>query len=137
MRDNYGWLIAAMVILVVVNCAMICVMSLARTVPINYILLLVFTLCESYIVACCTIGIEPKYVGAAAGSTCAMVLAVTAFAWFTKGDFTFMGPMFVVLGMTLCMFGLMMWFIPYNNAIYITYCSICVLLFGFYLIFDT
>ena len=136
MSTNYGVLIAAMVILIVVNCAMICFMKLARTVPINYALLLIFTLCEAYCVACCTIGIEPKYVLAAAGTTTAIVLAVTVFAWFTKSDFTIMGPMFVVLGMTLCMFGLMCFFI-HNSVVYNVYCALIVIIFGFYLIFDT
>ena len=136
MSANYGFLIAAMIILIVVNCAMICCMKLARTVPINYALLLVFTLCEAYCVACCTIGIDPTYVLAAAGTTTAIVLAVTVFAWFTKGDFTVMGPMFCVLGMTLCMFGLMCFFIA-SSVVYNVYCALVVIIFGFYLIFDT
>ncbi len=140
MQVNYGLLIAAMVILIVVNCAMICFMQLARTVPINYVLLLIFTVCEAYCVACCCIGVDPNYVCAAAGATAGMVVAVTIFAWFTKNDFTIMGPMFVVLGMTMAMFGLMFWFLPPGDGkrtVYIVYCSLVVLVFGFYLIFDT
>ena len=50
MADNYGLLIAAIVIAIVVECTLICVRSVSRKVPINYILLFIFTLCEAYLV---------------------------------------------------------------------------------------
>lgn len=51
MDDHTGLLIAACVGSLVVCCTMICCLQLTRMVPINYILLLLFTVCEAYMLA--------------------------------------------------------------------------------------
>ena len=40
-----------MLVAIIIEIALICNRSLARAVPANYIALLIFTLCESYMVA--------------------------------------------------------------------------------------
>ena len=49
-RDNFWLLIVAMVIAITVECAIFCVPANARQVPTNYILLSIFTICETYLV---------------------------------------------------------------------------------------
>ena len=51
MHDHWGLLMAACIGSVAISCVMICCIQLTRTVPINYVLILLFTLCEAYMVA--------------------------------------------------------------------------------------
>ena len=44
-----------MVISFVVECAIICCKSCSRSVPTNYIMLLIFTLCQSFVFAFITV----------------------------------------------------------------------------------
>ena len=72
----------------------------------------------------------------AAAMTAAVTLALTIYAMTTKTDFTVMGGIFFVLGMTLLMFAIFTWLIG-NYWLYVMYCSLGVIVYGLYLIFDT
>ena len=50
-HDHYGLTIAAAVGLFCIACIMMCCIPLTRMVPVNYGLLFLFTLCESYLMA--------------------------------------------------------------------------------------
>ena len=54
-----------------------CCQSVAQAVPFNYILLIIFTLCESYLLAYTTIYYEPLHVLICAGITLAIVIGLT------------------------------------------------------------
>ena len=87
---QHFWLaLLASVISLVISCTLSCVPSVARTVPTNYILLLVFTLLEAYTVAfiCATVK-DSMIVLTAAVMTAALVVGLTLYAVFTKTDFT-------------------------------------------------
>lgn len=141
MRDTIGLLIAAIVLQIVTSIALICCRGLSRSVPTNYILLFIFTLSEAYLVAFIAAHYEPEVVLAAAFSTAGLTAAISVYAWTTKSDFTVCGPLFLILGFTLCMttiwiliFGLITG--NYHTA-HMIICGICVILFSFYLLFDT
>ena len=120
----------------IIACCMFCVHSLARTVPTNYILMTIFTICEAYLVSyVCAAVNNPKIVLAAAFMTTAIVLALTLYACVTKTDFTVMGGLAFVLGAIFLILGLFSYF--FGPTIYLLYCGLGVLLFGFYLIIDT
>ena len=111
--------------------------NLARTVPINYILLFAFVFCESVIVAyaCASVG-NPKIVMIAAMMTMGMTLILTAFAWTTKIDFTIcFGLLFVLLG-SLLLFGIMC-IIVRSDILYLFYCTLGIFVYGVYLLIDT
>ena len=57
-----------------------CCQSVAQEVPFNYILLIIFTLCESYLLAYTTIYYEPLHVLICAGITLAIVIGLTFYA---------------------------------------------------------
>ena len=65
--------------------------KLAQKVPINYILLITFTILESIMVSYTTIYFEPLSVLACAGVTMVVVFGLTMYACFTKTDVTLMG----------------------------------------------
>ena len=96
----------------------------------------IFTLCEAYTVSyiCASVN-SPKIVIAAAFMTAGVVLSLTLYAFTTETDFTVFGGLAFVLTAVFCLFGIFsFYFGPTMNLIY---CSIGVLLFGFYLIMDT
>jgi FtsH-binding integral membrane protein len=69
-------------------CSIICFKSLARTVPYNYLILLVFTLSLSFNVMFATTRYDATEVLMAAGLTTVMVLSLTLYAFCTKEDIT-------------------------------------------------
>lgn len=81
--------------------ALVCYRKLARTVPTNYIILAVFTICEAYTVSFSCVAAEPKDVLVAAGITATMVVGLTLYAIFTKTDFTSFIAFGVSMGITL------------------------------------
>ena len=136
MYENYWLVIVACVLAIVVECALICVRSLARKVPTNYILLFLFTICEAYTVAFICAASDPKIVLAAAFMTAAMVISLTVYAFVTKTDFTVLGGLFFILGACLTMFCIFAFIVRYH-VLNMAICAIGVVLFGLYLIFDT
>lgn len=116
--------------------ALACVRSLARTVPTNYILLLVFTLGESYLVSCTTSMYQPSSVLLAAVLTAAMVLALTVYACNTKTDFTVCGGALFVAVTLLFVASIFEIFFPVP-LLRLIISVISVLVFSIYLIYDT
>ena len=114
----------------------ICCQSVAQTVPLNYILLLIFTLCESYLIACTTISFEPLSVFMCAGITLAIVIGLTLYAIFTKTDVTLCGGALVSLSIIMIFLSIIGIF--YTSLFYQTLVnSFGVFLFSLYLIYDT
>ena len=114
----------------------LCCRSVAQKVPLNYILLLFFTLFESFLVAYTTIYFEPFSVLICAGLTLAVVFGLTLYAIFTKTDLTVCGGTLV----TLCMISIILGIIGifYTSAFYQTLINAFgVFLFSLYLIYDT
>ena len=115
-------------------CALVCC-GFHRKVPINYILLFVFTACVSWIVGFACAEEDAKTVVEAALLTTGVVLALTLYACTTKTDFTYCGGFLFVLGMTFSIFGLLIF--AWGFEMRLLYCALGVLLFSFYLIYDT
>ncbi|KAL4512435.1 hypothetical protein ABPG72_005437 [Tetrahymena utriculariae] len=127
--------------------AMFCNQSLSRTVPTNYILLGLFTLCESYIVSslCALISWtesgQPDYEGRnlvllAAFFTIGITIALTIYAFTTKQDFSFLGGLLFLVISSLLLSSLLL--IIYNNYVLeIVSCSLTAIVYGIYIIYDT
>ena len=137
--ENSGVFIAAAVLSIIVFLAILCFKSVAKTVPTNYICLLIFTVCEAYMVsfACSSVD-EPNIVIMAAAMTLGMTLSLTIYAFTTKSDFTTMGSTLFILASALLMFGIFMAvFSSWNQPLYILYTTLGVILYGYYLVYDT
>ena len=112
-----------------------CCPSVASKVPLNYVLLLIFTLCESYIVAYTTLFYEPLSVLMCAGITLALVLGLTLYAIFTKTDMTLWGGGLVCLSVIFFILSIIGIF--YSSLFYQTLLNCCGLfLFSIYLMYD-
>lgn len=80
---------------------------------------------------------DPKLVMIAAVMTLGITASLTLYALTTKTDFTMMGASLFICGMALLLFGLFAGFLggmtPVTNVIY---CTLGVVLYGFYLVYD-
>ena len=113
----------------------ICCPSVASQVPLNYVLLLIFTLCESYLVAYITLFYEPLSVLMCAGITLALVFGLTLYAIFTKTDMTLWGGGLACLSVIFFILSIIGIF--YRSLFYQTLLNCCGLfLFSIYLMYD-
>ena len=112
-----------------------CVKSIARTVPTNYILLLIFTVCESYLLMIISCTYEPTIVFSAVALTVACTLGLTVYAWTTKKDFTPLVAWMWAVVFTFIFCGLL--FFCFGRNVYIFYCGGGVLIYSIYIIIDT
>ena len=122
-----------------VSCGTACCLTCTpagRTVPANYIGLLVFTIAESYLVSAVVSDYNANAVYAAALMTAAVTIGVTIYAFTTKTDFTIYGGALFVISFALLGFGLVA-IITQNRMLYNFYNLIGVIFYGFYLIYDT
>jgi len=111
--------------------------KLARTVPTNYILLGIFTLCEAILVGVICSFYDPITVFIAAVLTLGITLVLTVYAFTAKVSFS---ELFAVL--LVCLFGML--FTGIFSLIYgvgsnygTLYCGLGVLVYGIYIIIDT
>ena len=79
------------------QCAIVCCKSNARKVPLNYILLFVFTACEAFFFSYAASLYDANSSIMAGGMTAGMTVALFLYAVFTKTDFTVCGSLFFVL----------------------------------------
>lgn len=112
----------------------------SQQVPYNFIFLGIFTLSESLIVA--KICVEFTLIGegtsvlTAAIMTLGVTIGLTLYAALTKTDFTFKGGMITVFIVAFLLFGMFACFQSYN-LLHSFYCLLGVIVYGFYIIFDT
>jgi FtsH-binding integral membrane protein len=71
----------------------------------------------------------------AAFMTAGIVVALTIYAMTTKTDFTVCGGALFIIGAGFCLFGLFSFM--FGPTMHLIFCIIGVIIFGFYLIFDT
>merc|ERR1719469_1446013 len=72
--------------------AIVCYENVARSVPTNYIFMIIFTVSMSYICTGITLAIEPKIVAQAAIMTAVITISLTIFAFTTNWDATEFAP---------------------------------------------
>lgn len=113
-----------------------CYKEIARSVPLNYSLLGIFTICMSYLASFTTVQFEPKIVLAAGILTAGMVLGLTVYAIQTKDDYTQLGAFMFVLSFSL-LFGCLLFLFIQTYLLYIMITLLCVVLLGMFIIYDT
>ena len=131
------WAIVALLVAIVIEIMILCVRRLARKVPVNYLLLLVFTLCEAFAfsVICSYYSVQTTL--AAAGTTAAITVALTAYAMLTNTDFTMMGGMIVVVSVAVLVISLMSVFLHFVAWWHPLVSCILIVFYGLFLIYDT
>ena len=115
-------------------CALACC-GFDRKVPVNYVLLGIFTFDVSYIVGLTCLRYDPVIVTEAAFLTASVVIAITIYAITTKTDFTVCGPILFIIGILFLSMSLLGICFGFNNNLFMS--TFGVFLFSFYLLFDT
>ena len=134
---NHFWLnyLSLFISLACVLCP-ICFQGIYKKVPTNYIILFVFTLSESWVVAYQTCLYTPRSVMIALIMTIITVLTLTIYAWTTKKDFTILGGTLFVSLVLLIFISFILLLFPVRIG-YLIYLVISLILFSIYLIYDT
>lgn len=116
--------------------ALACCENLRRSSPINFIMLGLFTVCQSFVLGCTASRYDSEAVIMAVGITAAVCLGLTLFAFQTKWDFTVMGGILFVAVIVLLLFGIIAIIFP-GRTMTLVYASVGALIFCVYLIYDT
>ena len=131
-KTEFFWI--AMVLSLIIIIPVLCFKNLARRVPINYILIILWTICEAYMISCVCCVFDQKVVLISAACTLAVTGAITMYAFVTKEDFTFMGGFLSSSLILLFIFSLLVFIFPIMNALV---CVFGLLLYSMYLLVDT
>lgn len=121
---------------VIIEIVLLCNKDVARRVPINYYLLFAFTLCESYGVAFACLRYEPEIIFTAVCMTTGAVGGLTFYAYHSKTDFSYCVGFLYILGSTVAMATIMMFFF-YSKPMIIWVSILCVFIFSIFLLIDT
>lgn len=133
-------LITAVILSFVFICGIACCEKCARQVPTNYIVLFSFTLCEAVMLGITCLFADAIAVGMAAGMTALVTAGLTAFAWFTKVDFTGAGGYLYAALLSLIVFGFIasifgsMYDVPLLQNVY---AGCGCLIFSMFIVYDT
>jgi hypothetical protein len=135
-QQGFAMIVVCLVLNIAFLCTLSCRRDLARTVPTNYLLLFGFTATEGVLVGVICSVYTLNSILFAVAATSFLVGGLSCYAMYTKSDFTTMGPYLFAALLVLTIFGLFLAFfpIPFLQTVY---CCIGILLFSFYLIYDT
>lgn len=111
--------------------------KLTHQVPTNYYLLGVFTVCEAILVSATCVQYDTTSVFVAALMTCSVTLALTAYAYTTKRDFSQATGILVVISMACLLFTIFMPFLMRSALMQLVYCCVFTVVYGVYIIIDT
>ena len=116
---------------------LICCRSVARKVPMNYILLLAFTLCEAFAFSfiCSFYSVESTLY--AATTTAALTVALTFYACTTKTDFTMMGGLMISICVAIFMLMIMSMFMSWVSWWSPMVSALLIVFYGLFLVYDT
>jgi FtsH-binding integral membrane protein len=136
MHENKWLFWVCFAVNLVIFYVMIYVRSACRKIPINFILLGIFTLTQAYMVSYITTFYDPITVFIAAVLTAVIVVALTIYACTTKTDFTVCGGLLFVAISVLFVASIISIFF-YNKWVSIVISALSVIVFSIYLVYDT
>ncbi|CAI6376274.1 unnamed protein product [Macrosiphum euphorbiae] len=135
LQAHPGLAIIALVITFGTLIALACCENVRRKSPLNIILLFVFTLSESFLIAVSVSLYYPEQVLLALGLTILICFALTIFAFQTKIDFTVMGGFLIIAVIVLLVATIVFSFFP-GKMKTIIIASAGAIIFSLYLIYD-
>jgi hypothetical protein len=132
----------SLAVLVSTMCVMCCCSDLMRKFPINYAILSLITVAISCSVGFITFQYKTESVLLAVATTAVIFFCLTAYACFTKTDWTGMGPYLAAGLMAMIAFSFMMTIFCWFGAcpgplLHKIYAGFGVLLFTMYIVYDT
>lgn len=129
-------LILSSVISICLIYALGCYKQVARSVPLNYVLLTIFTICEALMVASICSRYDSATVMIAAAVTAAAVVGLTIYAFKTNTDFTVLGGVLFAALLILLVASIIAIFV-HNRWLQLVIASLGAVIFSIYIVFDT
>ena len=133
----WGWSIAAGIIAMVIEFAIMCFRSVSRKVPTNYILLTVFTLLKAFLFSYIGSFYDPSSCISAAILTATATISLTIYAFHTKRDFTACGQVLCLLCTVACVLCILSMFLSFTSPLKPLLAGFFVILYGLFLVFHT
>jgi len=139
--EHQGLAQISVVLTIALMCGMACAPDMLRSYPTNYAFLFVFTCLEAVIVGFASAAYTAGSVLACAAATVFIFAGLSIYAWRTDKDFTGMGPYLFGALLSLMAFGFILMLLSCMGIhiphAYKLYSLIGVIIFVFYIIFDT
>jgi len=137
-KNNLWLYYVSLVVVIAVSCGMVCLYKKCRQVPLNYILLTIYTIFHAYMVGALCSQYNPESLLAAFVCTAGMFFALTVYACFTKTDITYMGGLLSTGTIMLILFFIMMsWFTRRNSVVYLILICCGIVLMSIWIVYDT
>eukprot|EP01134_Creolimax_fragrantissima_P001152 CFRG1152T1 len=134
-RHNTWISLLACGVAIVAMLALFCCEGLARQHPTNLIVLSIFTLAQSFMVACVCCLYNTTTVLHALAITCLVTVAIAGFAMQTKIDFTFLTGTLIVVGFVMMGMSVFIVFL-HSRMVDIMFSGLGAFLFGLWLLVD-
>ena len=115
---------------------LLCCRNVARLVPVNYILLSLFTVAETFVFCVIASQFTAQSALMAGGMTAGMTAGLTVYALKTETDFTMMGSFFFILSLGMIMLSLCSIIFTFASFWTPVISAIFVVCYGLYLVFD-
>jgi FtsH-binding integral membrane protein len=107
-----------------------------RKAPLNYVLLFIFTACETFMIGGLTAGYPRSTVCQAGAATALVTISLTVYAMKTKVPIEFFGAISMVICLAMIPLMILSFFIT-SSVLNTVYCCFGALLYAIYLIIDT
>ena len=137
LHSSIAFLLVCIAVNIIVLITLMCFKRVARTYPTNMILLGIFTLSESFLVANISAFYDPMTVLIAALMTLGVTIGVTVYAWTTKTDFTTLRGCFFGMFIGLILFSIFMGIYYEERPVQIAVCLVFVFIYTLFIVIDT
>ena len=129
--------IVALIVSIIIEVVILCWRNCARKVPANYFLLLVFTVCQSTFFSVVAAHYSTQSCITAASMTVVITVGLTIYACITKTDFTVCGSLFFLMSLSTICFMVVSTYLTFTAWWHPFLCSVLVVVYGLYLVYDT
>ena len=135
MHDLWMLAILALIISFIIEIAILCFHNCARKVPTNYLLLLIFTMCNSFFSSWVASYFSSQSVLVASGMTLVVTIALNLYAYKTKRDFAISHSLLILISIALL--SIMIVSVLFTFTFWTFLSAIFVVVYGLYLVYDT
>lgn len=129
-------ILVALAALFITMLMLACCSNLRRKAPMNFLCLGIFTLAESFLLGVVACRYDSKAILMAVAMTAVIAIVLSLYAMQTKFDFTLMGGFLLICLIVGLVFGIVLVFF-YSHIMMTIYCSLGVILYSLFLIYDT
>lgn len=134
--EGFGYLIGAFIGYIIVVIVVVCCKHVARQVPINYVLLLILTICMSFIVGFICSFYDVTDVIKAFFIAAVTTFALTVYALTAKVKLSYLvGAMIAVL-VAIVVVAILFLVTGFSSSLWAFYCFLAVVIYSLFLIYD-